>query len=370
MATFIVMLDDAPGEGLRVAVKDCIDVAGVPSTWGSRAVARDAVPAAADAACLAGVRAAGARIVGKTNLHELCFGATGVNPWFGTPRNPYGADLVPGGSSSGSTVAVVNGDADVGIGTDTTGSVRTPAAWCGAAALRTTHGRIPLDGVAPLAPSLDTVGPIARDVAGLAAGMALLEPGFVPSPDAPRVVGRLRVEGEAAIIAAVDRALAEAEVEVVDIDLPGFDQAIAAGRTVLFGEAWEHLSHLYLARPDDIGDEVRARFELAEAITTADLARAWRTQMAWKAELDEAFRRVEAIALPSARCFPPTIEGRDPSPNDLAVPASLAGIPAVALPVPSGRRDRPIPASLQLLGPAGSDERLVALAAVVELATT
>lgn len=370
MATFIVMLDDVPGEGLRVAVKDCIDVAGVPSTWGSRAVAQDALPAAADAPCLAGVRAAGARIVGKTNLHELCFGATGVNPWFGTPRNPYGADLVPGGSSSGSTVAVVSGDADVGIGTDTTGSVRTPAAWCGAVALRTTHGRIPLDGVAPLAPSLDTVGPIARDVAGLAAGMALLEPGFAPAADVPRVVGRVRVECDAAIDAAVDRALGEAEVEVVEIVLPGFDQAIAAGRTILFGEAWEHLSHLYLARPDDIGDEVRARFELAEAITTADLARAWRTQMAWKAELDDAFRRVEAIALPSARCFPPTIEGRDPSPNDLAVPASLAGIPAVALPVPAGRRDRPIPASLQLMGPAGADERLVALAAVVELATT
>lgn len=367
MATFILMLD-APGEGLRVAVKDCIDVAGVPSTWGSRAVAHDALPAAADAACLAGVRAAGARIVGKTNLHELCFGATGVNPWFGTPRNPYGADLVPGGSSSGSTVAVVDGDADVGIGTDTTGSVRTPAAWSGAVALRTTHGRIPLDGVAPLAPSLDTVGPIARDVAGVAAGMALLEPGFAASPDAPRVVGRLRVGADPRLEDAIDRALAEAEVDVVELELPGWEKAVAHGRTILFGEAWENLSHLYLARPEAIGDEVRARFESARAVTASDLARAWQGSTTWRSELHDAFHRVEAIALPTHRSFPPTIEGRDPSPNDLAVPAALGGIPAVALPVRAAGSS--IPASLQLMGPAGSDERLVALAAVVESATT
>ena len=118
-------------------------MAGVPTTVGSPAVADDAEPAAADAACLAGVRAAGARIVGKANLHELCFGATGVNPWYGTPVNPLDADRVPGGSSSGSTVAVCTGEADVGIGTDTTGSVRTPAACCGAVGLRTTFGRIP-----------------------------------------------------------------------------------------------------------------------------------------------------------------------------------------------------------------------------------
>src|SRR6478672_5798016 len=121
-----------------------------------------------------------ARIVGKANLHELCFGATGVNPWYGTPVNPLDPARVPGGSSSGSTVAVVSGEADVGIGTDTTGSVRTPAACCGAVGLRTTFGRIPLDGIQPLAPSLDTVGPIGRDVDWCARGMALLDPEFAP----------------------------------------------------------------------------------------------------------------------------------------------------------------------------------------------
>jgi len=364
VTTFIVMLDDPPAHGIRVAVKDCIDVAGVPSTWGSKAVADHAEPAPSDAACLAGVRAAGAGIVGKTNLHELCFGSTGVNPWFGTPRNPFGEHLVPGGSSSGSTVAVVTGEADVGIGTDTTGSVRTPAAWCGAVGLRTTHGRVPLGGVAPLAPSLDTVGPIARDVRGVALGMSLLDPGFTAG-DAPRVVGRVRLGADPIIEAAVDEALAAAEVEVVEVQVPGWDAAVAAGRTILFGEAWLHLSHLYLERPDAIGAEVRGRFELARQVTAAQLSRAWAAQAAWKEELAGLLQRVQVLALPTHRSFPPPIEERDTAPNDLAVPAALASAPSLAMPV---RTAGPIPASLQLLGAPGSEEALVALGVVVEAA--
>ncbi len=152
---------------------------GEPTTAGCRAVAARAVPAMADAACLAGARAAGARIVGRTNLHELALGVTGVNPWYGTPVNPLDPGLVPGGSSSGSAVAVATGEADVAYGSDTGGSVRIPAACCGTAGLKTTWGRVPLGGVWPLSPSFDTVGPLARDVAGLVTGMELLEPGFI-----------------------------------------------------------------------------------------------------------------------------------------------------------------------------------------------
>ena len=127
---------------------------------------------------MAGARAAGVAIVGKVNLHELAFGASGVNEYFGTPVNPLDPDRVPGGSSSGSAVAVADGEADIAYGSDTGGSIRVPAAFCGVTGLKTTHGRVSLEGVWPLAPSLDTVGPMARDVAGVAAGMALLEPGF------------------------------------------------------------------------------------------------------------------------------------------------------------------------------------------------
>src|ERR1700723_3951359 len=153
------------GGGSRLAVKDLIDVAGVPTTAGSRALA-NAAAAERDAPCLAGARAAGARVVGKANLDELAFGASGVNEYFGTPVNPLDPGLVPGGSSSGSAVAVADDEADLAYGSDTGGSVRVPAAFCGITGLKTTHGRIPLDGVWPLAPSMDTIGPMARDVAG------------------------------------------------------------------------------------------------------------------------------------------------------------------------------------------------------------
>jgi amidase len=145
MTTFITRVPSS-GVGIRLAVKDLIDVAGVPTTAGSRAVAATAAAAERDAPCLAGARAAGARIVGKANLHELALGASGVNEYFGTPVNPLDPGRVPGGSSSGSAVAVADGEADLAYGSDTGGSVRVPAAFCGIAGLKTTHGRISLAG--------------------------------------------------------------------------------------------------------------------------------------------------------------------------------------------------------------------------------
>src|SRR5579864_7017638 len=159
MTTFITRFD-AAGSGVRLAVKDLIDMEGEVTTAGCRAVATRARPATQDAPCLAGARAAGARIVGRTNLHELALGVTGVNPWFGTPVNPLDPTRVPGGSSSGSAVAVAAGEADIALGSDTGGSIRIPAACCGVVGLKTTRGRIPLRGVFPLGPSLDTVGPM------------------------------------------------------------------------------------------------------------------------------------------------------------------------------------------------------------------
>src|ERR1700757_3651429 len=142
MGTFITRLSRHDG-GIRLAVKDLIDIEGVPTTVGSRAVALAAAPAERDAQCMAGARAAAVTIVGKVNLHELAFGASGVNQYFGTPVNPLDHDRVPGGSSSGSAVAVAAGEADIAYGSDTGGSIRIPAACCGVAGLKTTWGRIP-----------------------------------------------------------------------------------------------------------------------------------------------------------------------------------------------------------------------------------
>jgi amidase len=365
VATFITRLD-APGGGPRLAVKDLIDVVGVPTTAGSRVVADQAVPASQDAPCLRGARAAGARIVGKTNLHELALGATGINPWFGTPINPLDPALIPGGSSSGSAVAVATGEADVAYGSDTGGSVRIPSACCGTAGLKTTHGRVPLDGVWPLAPSFDTVGPMARDVAGLVLGMQLLEPGFAPAPDVPRTVGRISLPADPGIDAAVDRALAAAGLAVEPVDLPGWSAAGDAGAAVLVAEAWRLNAHL-TAGSGRLSPDVAQDLALGQAVTADQLADARATCAAWRTELVELLGRVGLLALPTLVLFPPRIEDSDRTLELIraTIPVNAAGLPAVALPVPT---EGPLPASLQLVGPPGGEESLLAAAAAIEAA--
>ena len=364
MATFLERFETS-GSGPRLAVKDLIDMEGLPTTAACKAVAEAAKPAERDAPLLAGARAAGARIVGKVNLHELALGTTGVNPWFGTPVNPLDPDLVPGGSSSGSAVAVGSGEADVAYGSDTGGSVRTPSACCGTTGLKTTWGRIPLEGVWLLSESLDTVGPMARDVAGVIVGMELLEPGFQVSDDTPRTVGRLRVAGvDPAIDAAVDRALAAAEVEVVAIDLPGWDDSRAPAGAVLIAEAYAN-DRQWL-ETDGVGDDVRFLLGLGGEITADQLAEAKDQLAVWRSEVVAAFQRVEAIAAPTLKMFPPRIDAPpDLAMADLALPVNAAGVPSLALPVPADDR---LPASIQLIGPHNSEERLLALGRVVEAA--
>jgi len=370
MSTFITKLD-APGTGPRVAVKDIVDVAGVPTTAGCRAVERDAGPAAADAACMDGVRRAGARVVGKANLQELAMLPLGTNPWFGTPVNPLDAALIPGGSSSGSAVAVAVGDADVAIGSDTGGSIRVPSACCGTAGLKTTFGRIPVEGVWPLAPSLDTIGPMAADIAGVTLGMQLLEPGFQPAATPARVVGRVRTTGDPAIEAAIDAALAAAGVEVVTLDWTGLDIGGQAFMGIYFSEIWDTDHALVDANPDAIGADTAQAVALA-ADLRAGAAEGRAAQQALQQSLAEVFSRVELIALPTLPVFPPRIE--DLNAESLfpicieitkhVAPFNAAGTPATAQPVPvPGSR---VPASLELVGPAGGEELLLATAAHVE----
>src|SRR6478672_3239442 len=237
MSTFISRFETT-GDGPRLAVKDIIDMVGVLTTGGSRALERKAQPAAADAACLAGARAAGARIVGKANLHELATMPIGTNPWFGNPVNPLDPALIPGGSSSGSAVAVANDEADVALGSDTGGSIRVPSACCGTTGLKTTFGRIPLDGVWPLAPSLDTVGPMATTIGGLVLGMQLLEPGFAPASSAAMSIGRLRTSALPEIETAIDDALSAAELDVATLDWDGMEAGSNCFTLTYFKEIW------------------------------------------------------------------------------------------------------------------------------------
>ncbi len=363
MTTFITRYDTS-GPGVRLAVKDLIDMAGQPTTAGCRAVAQRAEPAQADAACLAGARAAGARIVGRTNLHELALGVTGINPWYGTPVNPLDPALVPGGSSSGSAVAVATGEADVAYGSDTGGSVRIPAACCGIAGLKTTWGRVPLDGVWPLSPSFDTIGPMARTVAGLVVGMELLEPGFRAADRADMTIARLRVPTDPLIDAAIDAALASAEWSCADLDLPEWDAATMHAGLLLVVEAWESNKELVALDPDGIGDDVRQRLTMGSTFDATTVAAAWAGQRAWQATLDELFTRVDLLVTPTLTIFPPALDdGSELLVARCTIPVNLAGVPALALPVPT---EAPLPASIQLIGPAGGEERLLAAGAWLE----
>jgi amidase len=376
MTTYITRLDgsgsgNGEGRGPRLAVKDLIDVLGVPTTAGCLAVADLAEPAVADAALLAGARAANAVIVGKSNLNELAYGASGLNEHYGTPVNPLDPALLPGGSSSGSAVAVAEGSADVAYGSDTGGSIRVPAAYCGIAGLKTTHGRIPLAGVWPLSPSLDTVGPMAVDVAGLVTGMALLEPGFAAAPRPAASIGRLRPAGtnvDPVIDAAVDVALGRCEIPVAELALEDWKDALGATYSLMDSEVTICNGGLVAdpARRARLGASVRDRIIDASQVTGEQAGAARAFQKTWQAAFAGLFAQAELLVMATTPIFPaPVADGDQGGHTRCTAPINLAGLPALALPVPSEHR---LPAGLQLIGPPGSEELLLATGAVLESA--
>jgi amidase len=366
--TWIVRLDSA-GPGVRLAVKDCIDVEGVPTTVGCPVIAERARPATRDAAVVAAARRSGAQIVGKTNLSELCWSALGTNPWSGTPVNPADPRRLPGGSSSGSAVAVAAGEADVALGTDTGGSVRIPAACCGVVGLKTTWGRVPVDGVYPLASSFDTVGPLGADVAAAELGMRLIEPGFAAGSCELRVA-RLRPETDpevdAALEAAIDAALAAAGIAATEV--AGLDFAAANTATSLLIDVEAYQVNEYLM-PDlaRLSSYNQRNLPEAAGVTADQAAAANRTRARVTEWFADLLARHPFLALPTLVGAPPLIGERGRIPLTLlTMPVNLAGLPALALPVPGGPDG--LPASLQLVGPPRSEEQLLALGRRIEAA--
>jgi amidase len=367
VSAWVTRLDAGDGDGPRLAVKDCIDVEGLPTTAGCPVVAEMAEPAEADAAVVAAARAAGARIVGKTTLTELCWSASGVNQWTGTPVNPCDPRRVPGGSSSGSAVVVANGEADVALGTDTGGSVRIPAACCGVAGLKTAWGRVPLKGVYPLAPSLDTVGPIGAGVAAVEAGMRLIEPGFTVPEAGDLVAARLGlfgVEGgvDPRVDAAVDRALAAAGVTVTHVACWDFRLAVDALGIIIDFEGFRSNAYLmpYIGQ---LSPHVQRNLERGVRLRRSDVAGAERTRDEVRARFTEMLGDFPVIVMPTLTGQPPLIGERGIVLTLLTAPVNLAGLPALALPVPA--EDGAI-ASLQVI--AESEERALAFGRAVEAA--
>jgi amidase len=360
------------GAGPRLAIKDCIDVARVATRAGCPVVAEMAERVDVDAAVVASAREAGARIVGKTGLTELCWSASGVNHWSGTPLNPIDPRRLPGGSSTGSAVAVATGEADVALGTDTGGSVRIPAACCGVAGLKTAYGRVSVKGVYPLAPSLDTVGPIGADVAAVELGMRLLEPGFtVSARPAALVAGRLTLTGfgdgvDPVMDAAVDRALAAAGVSVTRVPPWDIGTAREAAGVIIDGEGFRSNAYLmpYL---NQLSPHVRRNMERGARLSREDRAAAERTRTAVRATFEKLLADFPVLVLPTLAGEPPLLGTRGFALTALTLPANLAGLPALSLPLfsPARAAGRVI-ASMQVIG--GSEEQVLAFGRVIEAA--
>jgi amidase len=349
------------GRGPRVAVKDSIDIAGFPTRMGSACYA-EAPPAAQHAAVVRALLEAGCRIVGKTNLHELAYGLTGINAWSGTPANPRAPGRVPGGSSSGSAAAVAARLVDFSLATDTGGSIRLPAACCGVCGLKPSFGRVDRSGVHPARSTLDCVGPLAVSVAMIERAMTIIDPSFRPE-DPPRQpsVGWVEVEARAEVAAAARAALAAAQVRVRAVSLPSFAAAFAAGLTILGSENWAAFGHL--AGSERLGADVRTRLLAAQSISAAELAAAESVRRVFSGEVDAALAHVEALALPTLPDFPLTLAAAAVpqaalGSSALVRPFNLSGHPALTLPIAA----QGLPVGLQLIGRAGGDEALCALA--------
>ena len=372
-------VDRGPLHGVPVAVKDIIDTAGVVTTMGSRHFAGH-VPAH-DAEVVTRLREAGAVIVGKTTTHEFAFGPTGDRSGNGPGRNPHDPTRMSGGSSAGSAAAVAAGLVPLAVGSDTGGSVRIPAALCGVTGIRPSLGRVPTEGVFPLSWSLDTVGPLAADVAGTAIGWAVLAGasavgaggevsriGLVTDAWFDRLADPVRAAWQDALTR-----LASHGIELVDVSVPDGEELLELYRTAQAVEAVS-IHHDRMTRNPELFDpEVRQRLEAAASVSAQDYAVALRRLAEVRATAADRFAGLDLMALPTLPIVAPPVDTRDSDlgggwrvPRDALLshnaPFSSLGAAALSLPIPSDG----LPVGLQLVGPPGSDATLLAMARTVE----
>jgi aspartyl-tRNA(Asn)/glutamyl-tRNA(Gln) amidotransferase subunit A len=360
--------------GVAVAIKDNIDVHGVVTTNASTVGVRP--PAERDAPVVARLRDAGAELLCKANLLEYAAGS--VNPAFGMTYNPHDLGRTSGGSSSGSAALVAAGVCDLALGTDTGGSIRIPAAYCGIVGLKPTFGLVPVEGVFPLSKTLDHVGPLARTAAQAAVLTAVISGRpceLVPVAGIRIGVLRRHVEDpavEAGVRRCVDDAFAQLEgagLELVDVDVPELDLADETIGTIVLKEAYDVHRDLLEREGAGYGPGTRALIEAGRDVDDERYERA----LADRAQISDGFKRVfddvdvlagPTVAYPAPREDPPVgtpegdVEGR------FTGPFNLAGLPAVS--VPCGLAERDLPAGLQLAGPAGADALVLSVAAELE----
>jgi aspartyl-tRNA(Asn)/glutamyl-tRNA(Gln) amidotransferase subunit A len=347
------------GEGIRLAVKDLFDTAGLRTTYGSILFA-DHVPARS-AEAVVRLEAAGYANVGKANLHEFAYGVGSYNPHFGDVVNPLAPDRTAGGSSSGSAAAVAAGLAEAALGSDSGGSIRIPAACCGVVGFKPSHGLVPMDGCFPLAPSFDHGGPIGPDVETCTRMMEALVPGFggaaLDSLEELEV-GVAWLEHADPLVQARVRAAAELFPRRRKVALPVPDSV----STVFMREVAESHEGLFPQQAALYGDNVRTKLERCLGVSDAQFEAAVRRREEFREQAAEAIAGVDLLVTPTlAFVAPPAV--KDDRPIREAVirftfPFNALGWPALAL--PCGPAEHGLPASVQLVGPPGEDARVLA----------
>ena len=386
-------IDRGPMQGIPYALKDIYDTAGIRTTCHSKLRA-DHVPAA-DSVVAAKFKATGGVLLGKLATHEFALGGPSFDLPFPPARNPWNPEHIPGGSSSGSGAAVAAGLVRMAMGSDTGGSIRGPAAYCGTVGLKPTYGLVSRRGVFPLSTTLDHCGPLSWSVEDSAvalqtiAGYDPLDPASAEAA-APDYRAGLRdgvrglrigvprhffaKEGTSAeVIAAVDGAaqtLAELGAEVEEITLPEFDLFSVCGRVIMFSEAYAIHEQDFRSRPLDFGLLTYLRMTMGAFATAADLQQAMRLRRELAVAVNAALRRCDALvtatSLTPAPSFAETRPGT-PSSTMQTMPFNVTGNPAMAM--PAGFSASGLPLSMQIVGRAFDEATVLRIGAAFESAT-
>ena len=370
--------ESGPLAGLALAVKDIFDVAGTVTGWGNPQRMAEAPAAARTMPAVRALLDAGARFAGKTQTDELAFSLLGQNAHFPHPVNPAAPDRVTGGSSSGSAAAVAGRLADIAAGSDTGGSIRAPASFCGLIGLRTTHGRIPLDGAMPLAPSLDTFGWFARDIDVYeTVAEVFFGEGRRQDNDRTRLLRLPTLDSlllggseaaEYARMAGLAAKILGAPVQAPPLSHSA-DDLYWCFRRIQGFEAWASHGAWISARDRGLGPGVRERFEYGAAVDAGTVARERARRKTFRAELAALLGEDGVLVLPTVPGAAPLKDAafdnlqawRERALRLLCL-SGLSGFPQITLPL--GRVDG-APFGLSLLGPAGSDLRLVRLGRLI-----
>jgi aspartyl-tRNA(Asn)/glutamyl-tRNA(Gln) amidotransferase subunit A len=342
-----ISVSSEEGSGTVVAVKDLVDVAGMVTTAGGVILPRER--AVEDAPVIRRLRQEGCVIVGKTNLHEFAYGVTSVNPHYGAVRNPHDVGRVAGGSSGGSAVAVAAGMCDWAVGSDTGGSIRIPASFCGVVGFKPAFGSIDTAGVIPLSPSLDTLGPLASDVMSAARAYSMMSGEAMP--EEPMRQPRLAVP--AGWVADLDeetsRAWGLVSAGLPEVEFIKREPLYTFSLTVLQVEASTYHRRWVAESPEKYGADVLGHLRRGLEILAVDYLEALAALRELRAEAAYAMDGIDALVLPASAIVAPSIsasiEVREPI-TRYTRPFNATGQPVVTLPVPV----RGMPVGIQVVG--------------------